>query len=106
MKYFTLAAMAAAVTFAISTSANAHRPDDFDGGKTADFRLIAAKNKAKLLEAQAASGASSLSATAALSSAATTSSTAARRSSTAPSARSPSATARPRSSSTSRACRR
>ena len=70
MKQITTVVLAAAAAIAISTTASAHRPDEFDGGKTADFLNIIAKNKARLLEAH---GVSSLGATAAQRSAATTS---------------------------------
>ncbi|MDJ0946554.1 MAG: choice-of-anchor B family protein [Kiloniellales bacterium] len=73
MNHFTTVVLAAAAAIAISTTANAHRPDDFDGGKTESFRLIAAKNKAKLLETQASSATRSLSTTALSGSAASSS---------------------------------
>lgn len=70
MKQITTVILAAAAAIAISTTASAHRPDEFDGGKTADFLNIIAKNKARLLEAH---GVSNLGDTAAQRSAAMTS---------------------------------
>ncbi len=55
MNHFTTVVLAAAAAFAISTTATAHRPDDFDGGKKADFKLAAAKNKARMLDTSGAS---------------------------------------------------
>ncbi|MDJ0934235.1 MAG: choice-of-anchor B family protein [Kiloniellales bacterium] len=70
MNHFTTVVLAAAAAVAISTTATAHRPDDFDGGKKADFRIAAAKNKARMLGASGAA----LSARSSSSEAATTSS--------------------------------
>lgn len=64
---FTILSLA--VLFAFASTADAHRPDDFDGGKRAAFAGIVAKNKARLAAAgvmveSAGAAASSLSATA------------------------------------------